>query len=86
MPEPKKGQAKCEVRYHDDGTIDEVIVYDSNGRCLVHLEDMGNWFWMGVGGAAFCISPDGKFEHKKAVKISWSWCEHPIEGHKPEGI
>lgn len=81
----RPSQAKCEIRYNEDGSIDEVIVYDHKGRCLVHLEDMGNWFWMGIGCAGFCLTPNGKFEGKKAVKLSMSWAPDNMKGHRPKG-
>lgn len=40
-----------EVRYHNDGTVDEIIVKDRNGKCLLHMEQMANSrFWIGLYG------------------------------------
>ena len=69
----KPTQAKCEVRHNEDGSIDEIVVYDHKGRTLVHIEDMGDHVHLGIGCAGFHFTPDGKFEHKKAVKILWAF-------------
>jgi len=52
-----------EVRYHDDGTVDEIIVKDRDGKCLLHMEQMaGSRFWVGLYGyndvSAFPIHVD----------------------------
>ena len=40
-----------EVRYHDDGTVDEIIVQDRDGKCLLHMEQMADsCFWIGLYG------------------------------------
>lgn len=42
-----------EVRYNDDGTVDEIIVRDRNDpkRCLFHLEQMDkDAYWIGLKG------------------------------------
>lgn len=41
-----------EIRLHEDGTLDELLIYDPHdGRCLYHMEQMADdWFWMRVNG------------------------------------
>lgn len=40
-----------EIGYNDDGTVDEILVCDSKGKCLVHIEQMDKGhFWMGIEG------------------------------------
>lgn len=40
-----------EVRFHEDGTVDEIIVSDRDGRCLLHMEQMADsCFWIGLTG------------------------------------
>jgi hypothetical protein len=43
-------RGNVEHRFNEDGTLDEVVLYDTDGRCIFHLEQMstGCW-WMGVG-------------------------------------
>jgi len=82
-----KQQARCEVRYNDDGSIDEVLVYDKDGSCIVHLEDMGGFFFMGVGEVAgFNVFPSHEGGNRMRAAVGWSWCNTKIEGHRPEGI
>ncbi len=46
-----KTHPDVEIRYHDDGTVDEIIV-KSNGVCLFHLEQMSNRsYWIGLASA-----------------------------------
>ena len=41
----------CEVRYNEDGTVDEVLVFAPGGRrVIVHLEDMGDGQWCFIVG------------------------------------
>ncbi len=43
---------KSEVRFNDDGTVDEIVIIDSKGNCLFHLEQMNDTcFWMAVYGS-----------------------------------
>src|SRR5688500_103042 len=38
-----------EVRFHGDGTVDEIVVRDSAGNCLLHMEQMDDTcFWIGL--------------------------------------
>lgn len=40
-----------EVRYHEDGTVDEIIVRDRSGVCLLHMEQMADSrIWIGLTG------------------------------------
>jgi hypothetical protein len=40
-----------QVRYHDDGTVDEIVVRDRDGKCLLHMEQMADSrFWIGLYG------------------------------------
>lgn len=51
MNQRQKMPEGIEVRYHEDGTVDEVIVFDRNGRCLLHMEQMADsCFWIGLYG------------------------------------
>lgn len=35
------------IRYHDDGTLDEIVALDANGACEFHMEQLDdNLFWM----------------------------------------
>lgn len=49
-----KKKAKYEIRRNEDGSLDEIVAYDS----FVHLEQMdtGHW-WLGI------TLPDGKIIH-----------------------
>jgi hypothetical protein len=36
----------CEIRFYEDGSVDEIIIRDSNGEGFFHLEQMDdNYFW-----------------------------------------
>jgi len=38
-----------EIRLNDDGTLDEIVTYDTFGRCNFHLEQMSDdSYWMGL--------------------------------------
>lgn len=40
---------KSEVRLHEDGTVDEIVIRDADGRCLFHLEQMSDVnYWMAL--------------------------------------
>ena len=40
-----RSQAHTEIRRNDDGTIDEVVLYDAAGRCTFHLEQLDDDLW-----------------------------------------
>lgn len=45
MSDERRGN--LETRYNDDGTLDEVVMYDAAGKCIFHLEQMSDsCFWM----------------------------------------
>lgn len=35
---PSKHLGRVEIRYMPDGTVDEIVVVDEHGRCVLHLE------------------------------------------------
>lgn len=38
-----------EIRLNDDGTVDEIVVRDSNQHCLAHLEQLSDeHYWLGL--------------------------------------
>jgi hypothetical protein len=40
-----------EVRLHNDGTLDEIVITDHADRCIMHLEQMDDhYYWMRVYG------------------------------------
>lgn len=40
-----------EVRYNEDGTVDEIVVTDRSGKCLLHMEQMSDSsYWLGLYG------------------------------------
>lgn len=40
---------QSEIRLHDDGTVDEIVIRDPSGNCLFHLEQMSAFFyWMAI--------------------------------------
>jgi hypothetical protein len=56
-----------EVRFDEDGGVDEIVIYGPDGKCLFHAEDMGDHFWAradhGDGSASvfnFTTAEDGK--------------------------
>lgn len=60
-----------EVRLNDDGTLDEVVMYDQNGKCVYHLEQMSDClFWMRFYG-----------DQKDLVV---NFCTHDERLHLPE--
>lgn len=52
MNDREKMPDGIEVRYNEDGTIDEVLVYDkTSGKCLLHMEQMSEaCYWIGLTG------------------------------------
>lgn len=51
MNQRRKMPEGIEVRYHEDGTVDEIIVRDRQGVCLLHMEQMADSrFWIGLIG------------------------------------
>jgi hypothetical protein len=36
---------RLEVRPNDDGSIDEVVLYDSDDKCVFHLEQLDDDLW-----------------------------------------
>ena len=34
-----------EIRTHDDGSLDEIVMYDQSGKCVYHLEQMSDCGW-----------------------------------------
>lgn len=51
MNQREKMPEGIEVRYHNDGTVDEIIVRDRQGVCLLHMEQMSDSsFWIGLIG------------------------------------
>lgn len=49
-----KTHKDVEIRYNDDGTVDEIIVMDRDNprRCLLHLEQMDvDSYWIGLASA-----------------------------------
>lgn len=46
-----KTHPDVEIRYHDDGRVDEIVIRNRNDpkRCLLHLEQMDDGcYWIGV--------------------------------------
>ena len=61
-----------EVRHNDDGTIDEVVLYDALGRCLFHLEQLDRDLW--YFGLYPTVDPDDEVQfdivrRKKRVDV-----------------
>ncbi len=51
-----KTHKDVEIRYNDDGTVDEIIVMSGDrkagGVCLLHLEQMDDgYYWIGLASA-----------------------------------
>ena len=45
-------RGNIEVRLHEDGTLDEVVFYSSDGKPIFHMEQMDdNLFWMRFEGS-----------------------------------
>lgn len=64
-----------ELRYYDDGSLDEAVVY-VDGKCVFHLEQMHDMcFWMGLyaGGhtAHVNIISKNKRSHLTAGADGW---------------
>jgi hypothetical protein len=48
VSEHKLIDGKVLLRPHDDGSFDELVLYDENGKCIVHAEMMdGCTLWIG---------------------------------------
>jgi hypothetical protein len=59
-----------ETRRNEDGTIDEILLIDTDGRCVMHIEQMdkGSWY---LGIYPGNIDDDQQFsiEGRKRVRI-----------------
>jgi len=70
-----------EVRFHKDGTVDEIVTYH-NGRCSFHMEQMDDhWFWMRFYGitqdlVVHIASSQGN------ILIDKKWDDSPNESDK----
>jgi hypothetical protein len=87
--------ARCEIRWNDDGTIDELLVFDDGGKCLFHMEDMGSSFWVGIGDAHFSLAPGYRMvcawplpgkSRKQFVRAKLTVGMPGISGHVPDGV
>ena len=64
---------RVEIRRNDDGSLDEVLLYDEE-RCLFHLEQMdGDHWWFALYPVPVIHSDEDEHfdivKHKKWVKV-----------------
>lgn len=46
-------KGNIEVRFNDDDSVDEIVIFNLMGRCIFHLEQMDdNFYWMRAYGEA----------------------------------
>jgi len=44
-------RGNVEIRKNKDGTVDELLIYDKDGQCIFHMEQMDtHWHWARVYG------------------------------------
>lgn len=61
------------IGYNANGTVDEIVLYDKDGRCLFHMEQMDNhWHWFAIYGSQKEVRGQvGKFnKHQYMVRIT----------------
>lgn len=63
MAETKLIDGKVLLRPREDGSFDELVLYDADGKCIVHAEMMdGNRLWIG-------FYPPGETERRVVMWI-----------------
>lgn len=66
-------RGNVEVRLNDDGTVDEIVIWDSDGSVSFHMEQMDDGlYWMAAE------IPDGRlvcnlWAKKKRIKATHEW-------------
>lgn len=72
MPTDRRGNV--ELRTNDDGTLDEVVIYDANGACLFHLEQMSDdCFWMRTSNSGPWDLVVNLFARKRKIQANVEW-------------
>ena len=69
----KEHRGGIEVRFHKDGSLDEIILWNEDHKCSFHLEQMDDdHWWMGVYGDTESVNVHlTKVEGK--IVASWDW-------------
>ncbi len=67
-------RGNVEVRLDESGNFDELVVYDNDGRIVVHLERMADGFiWLrAYGDAGDCVV---HLESESPIKATREWEE-----------